>query len=277
MNFLDLTIFNQNLNKLNSITKYPSILTYHNLGPKGSLVNSLVEDKNFDDTKVYITEKIDGTNSRIVFFTDENGKAIDYIIGSREELLFAKGDRIINPTLGVVNVLKPIAEQIAFLSDEKEYTLPQNSIFVIYGETYGGNINGYKQYTSHNNYSIRFFDAVSLNYNIVEELFELSPDKISAWRENSGQNYLSVKEFNKFCTTFNLTKVPYLVEIDGNDIPNSLQEVWDWMQKFSTSIAGIDLENGNSEGIVVRTEDRKLIRKIRFQDYQRTKKLGLIE
>lgn len=277
MNFLDRTIFNQNLNKLNSITKYPSILTYHNLGPKGSLVDSLVEDKNFDDTKVYITEKIDGTNSRIVFFTNENGAAIDYLIGSREELLFAKNDRIINPALGVVNVLKPIADKITVLSGEGDYVLKPNSIFVLYGETYGGNINGYKQYTTKNSYSIRFFDAMSLSYEEAEEIYEFSPDRISTWRENGGQKYFSVLELSDFCSTFELTMVPYLVEMDGTDIPNKLQEVWDWMQVYATSIAGIDIENGCSEGIVVRTENRSLIRKIRFQDYQRTKKIGLIK
>ena len=56
-----LTYENDGLRKLNSITKYPSILTYHNLGQRGSLVNSLVEDKHFDKHRsIYITEKIDG-------------------------------------------------------------------------------------------------------------------------------------------------------------------------------------------------------------------------
>ena len=53
--FDDVMLFDiDGLRKLNSITKYPSILTYHNLGPRGSLVDSLVEDKDFRNTEILL-------------------------------------------------------------------------------------------------------------------------------------------------------------------------------------------------------------------------------
>lgn len=267
----------EGLRKLNSITKYPSILTYHNLGPKGSLVDSLVEDMSFENKPIYITEKIDGTNSRIVFITDANGAAIDYIIGSREELLFARGDRIVNPTLGVVNNLKPIADTVCLLSDGN-IPLRPNSIYCLYGETYGGNINGAKQYSGHGTYGIRFFDMWTVPLSHVEDLLQMDIDQISRWREHGGQPFVCVNVLEQFCGDFGLERVPYIRETVGTEIPHDLQGVWDWMQEFANSDAKLDNDGkGMSEGVVIRYADRSLIRKIRFEDYMRTKKMGLIK
>lgn len=265
------------LRKLNTITKYPSILTYHNLGPKGSLVDSLVEDRNFENKPIFITEKIDGTNSRIVFITGANGEVVDYIIGSREELLFAFGDRIVNPALGVVNNLKPIADTVMLLSDGNAPLNP-NSMYCVYGETYGGNINGAKQYSGHGTYGIRFFDMWQMPLDHVLDLMEMPIDKISNWREHAGQPFAHVDVLERFCGDFGLVRVPYIRETVGTEIPNDLQGVWEWMQEFANSDAKIDTDGkGMSEGVVVRYADRSLIRKIRFEDYMRTKKMGLIK
>lgn len=70
---------NMDLSALNSLTKYPSIPTYHDLDPaNGSLLNTTVAYTG----PVIGTEKIDGTNSRIVSLPDGT-----YILGSREEFL----------------------------------------------------------------------------------------------------------------------------------------------------------------------------------------------
>ena len=52
------------LGKLNSMTKYPSILTYHALGDKGALQDTV--QVSFAG-RVVGTEKVDGTNARLVF------------------------------------------------------------------------------------------------------------------------------------------------------------------------------------------------------------------
>lgn len=88
------------LNKLNSMTKYPSIPTYHTLGNKGVLLEETVRFEG----EVVLTEKVDGTN-RIILLPDGN-----FVLGSREELLFAKGDLIGNPALGIVDALKSVAD-----------------------------------------------------------------------------------------------------------------------------------------------------------------------
>ena len=72
-----------NLQRLNSATKYPSILTLHKLGEKGRLTADL---NLVPEADLVVTEKVDGTNTRIVFMPDGV-----YMIGSREHLLHAKG------------------------------------------------------------------------------------------------------------------------------------------------------------------------------------------
>jgi hypothetical protein len=275
-----LTYENDGLRKLNSITKYPSILTYHNLGQRGSLVDSLVEDKCFDKYRsVYITEKIDGTNSRIVFSTNANGEVDDYIIGSREDFLFAKGDRIVNPALGIVKNMKNIADVIVLFGEDKNYAnLKPNSIYCVYGETYGGKINGAKQYSAYGNYDVRIFDMWHMTKKELEVILDMDIEQISSWREHGGQPYVHVDVLGEFCEKFHMTRVPYIEIASGNNIPLDLQGVWDWMQKYSKSVATIDNGAlGLSEGVVVRYADRSLIRKIRFEDYTKTKRLGLIK
>lgn len=261
--------------KFNSITKYPSILTYHNLGPRGSLVDSLVENQKFDNRTVYITEKIDGTNSRIVFSTNSVGEIDDYIIGSREEFLFAKNDRIINQAWGIVQNMKPIADIITLLGNN---WFRPNSIYCLYGETYGGKIHGAKQYTSCGAFFVRFFDLWTMKKDDIENIMQMNIDHISAWRESGKQPFVNVEYLKSFCDNFHLCCVPYIKTLSGTEIPEDLQGVWNWLQEFEKSNALIDKNgNGHSEGVVVRYADRSLIRKIRFEDYQKTKKLGLIQ
>lgn len=270
----EILLYTDGLQKINTMTKYPSILTYHNLGPKETLVDSLVEDARFDARKVHVTEKIDGVNSRAVMFTDENGTVVDYLIGSREELLYALGDRVVIDTLGIVAEMKPIADSIMLLGEGK---LTPNSVYCIYGETYGGRINAHKQYSGHNAFGLRLFDMFVMPNEQVREMLEKDVTCISSWREHAGQPFVTVEALSDFCDEYFLNRVPYIKTICGTEIPIDLQGVWDWMQEFKTSIAQLDGDGiGNSEGIVVRYGDRSLIRKIRFKDYQRTKKTGRI-
>lgn len=277
----DLILNPEILRKVNSATKYPSILTYHNLGNKGNVIEGLTEGRSFpNDSLLYVTEKIDGTNSRAVMFTDDKGQVIDYMIGSREDILFAMNDRIINPSQGIVDQMKPCVEKIiqnicnCFGFHEH---LPYDSIICLYGETYGGKINGAKQYTGHGNSGIRFFDYWTMDMDEFRKLLELPLEKISSWREHGGQPFVSVSELKGFCMNAKLETVPYIYTTVVDLFPNDLQTVWNWLQAFSRTRASLDDDGKNhSEGVVVRTEDRSMIRKIRFEDYEKAKRMGLI-
>lgn len=257
----NLNIFD--LQKLNSMTKYPSILTYHELGDKGMLQESLCEGKSFEGNEVIITEKVDGTNGRIIIY---NG---DYMIGSREDILYAKSDRIINPALGIVETLKPFAEKLANNLES------DNSIRIVFSEVYGGNVTAAsKQYTSTKEWSFRTFDICIIDPETIEKVIGMDRDKIALWRDNGGQHFVSEKVIESFANMYSIKRVPYLSIIDGSDLPVTLTKTYEFLKFFENSKATIDSESGRAEGIVVRTKDRSLIRKIRFEDYERTKKRG---
>ena len=251
-----------NLDKLNSLTKYPSILTYHGLGERGVLTEEVLVL--FPDTKIIGTEKIDGTNGRIIIFPDGS-----YLIGSREELLYAAGDLIENPSLSIVPTLKPIAQRVFPF---------EHNIIVVYAEIYGGNVtSASKTYTTKKTVSARMFDIAFIppftkdGKPGYEDMFHWPREKIAGWRDNGGQDFFSEEDLIRYSQKFNLELTP---RIDISPLPTSVNETFGWL-RFNITTSKATLENdapGKPEGIVVRTPDRKYIAKIRFEDYERTMK-----
>lgn len=254
--------------KLNSMTKYPEIKTYHKMGDKGRLQPELSME--LDPDKLYhVSEKVDGTNTRMIFIIEEDGFYIDWFIGSREELLTSKDDRIYNPTLDVVdNLLDPctsIANSI--FAHPKDFP---DGVYTIYSELYGGKLPATKQYTASKEYAIRVFDITYMTLEKFNELSELPRDKIAIWRQNGGQYFLTTDDRILKNTVLNLDRVPFIQNIHGSEIPTDIKGTYEFMQSYRTTNAGINCEGGRAEGIVIRSDDRKEIVKLRFEDYERT-------
>lgn len=261
----------ESLQKINTLTKYPSIATYHTM-INGKLQPELTSNSFVDGDEIIVSEKIDGTNSRIMYL---NG---DWIIGSRENLLFAKGDRIGDPAQGIVDIVKPIANNLS--DPETALRLESDTLYVFYGESYGGKITKASREYSKSDVTtgFRLFDVVTIPVNEVISLMNQPIESIASWREGSGDGhnkFVDVNRVNVVATyVLNVKTVPYHITLTGADIPNTLEETYEWLQKYSSSVASLDNEKeGLAEGVVVRTRDRSIIRKIRFQDYERT--LGL--
>ncbi|MFD0588006.1 RNA ligase family protein [Paenibacillus sp. GCM10027627] len=254
------------LKKLNSLTKYPSILTYHKLGERGRLTEELAEDRGYfkESDQLYVYEKVDGENARIVFFKNESGE-IDYVMGSREELLYAKGDRIGNPYGNIAEFLKPIAEKFV----ENNFPAGDWALTVVYQESYGGKTKAAKNYTDNKIQSYRVFDVFSLSESELDELLSLPAEKIAEWREHGKQPFYNEEAKLKFVQDNELEYAPLLHEISGADFPRTLEDTFNFLKQFERTKVGIDA-NGKSEGVIVRTVDRRQIRKIRFEDYERT-------
>jgi hypothetical protein len=235
------------MEKINSMTKYPSIATYHKIGERGRLLDEVQVD--FEGQEVILTEKIDGVNGRIIIFPDGL-----YIIGSREELLYAKGDLIGNPQLGIVDALKPIAESLS----------PRLWITVFYFEVYGGRTTkNSKQYTGSGLVGARLFDVAMIEYS--DEILELPIEKIASWRDNGGQKFYPECMLQNL--GFDLTP-----RIGEDRVPVGLVETFNWLKsKIEKTQVGLDEGAlGRPEGLVVRSADRSKIAKIRFEDYERT-------
>jgi RNA ligase-like protein len=243
------------LAKLNSLTKYPSIPTYHEIGDKGVLGEQHVS---FYGEEVVVTEKIDGTNARVILLSD------GYIIGSREELLYASGDLIGNPVLGIVTALRQKLD--------KKFIWETLGVTVLYFEIYGGNVTAAsKEYTSSKQWSMRLFDVVRIND--AEMLLQMEPSEISRWREHGGQRFDNEEQLEADIQSFEFDRVPYLRTMSGDALPGSIEHTAEWLKGIaSTTHAVIDGEEGHAEGVVIRTKDRSKIAKIRHEDYIRTLK-----
>lgn len=254
------------LRKINSLTKYPSILTYHKLGERGKLTEELNEERGYlnDSDTIYIYEKVDGENARIIFLKNPSGE-IDYLIGSREELLYAKGDRIGNPYGNISEFLKPLAEQLT----ANDFLQGDWALTVVYQESYGGKTKAAKNYTENKTQAYRVFDVFSLTRSELDSLLLLPSEKIAEWREHGNQPFYSELEKNKFIEANELAYAPLLHEVSGAEFPTSLEDTFRYLKSFEQTRAGIDA-SGKSEGIIVRSAHRKQIRKIRFEDYERT-------
>lgn len=244
------------LRRLNSATKYPSIPTYHALGEKGRL---LVEHVDFSGETILLTEKVDGTNSRIILMPDGC-----YLIGSREELLHAKGDLVHNPAMGIVDALRPLAEQLpAALSSDSDV------VTTIYVETYGGKTTAAaKQYTGQRRIGFRLFDISRVPVSQLDSPVE----QISTWRESGGQSFVTETQLAQFARDAGVELTPRIE--CHSPLPVVISETHEWLKSHlsSTQVALDEQAGGKPEGLVVRIADRKRIAKIRFEDYQRSER-----
>lgn len=242
------------LAELDSATKYPSIETYHELGEKGSLTETLGPFGGFDDD-AYLTEKVDGTNGRIVLTGD------DYFIGSRDALLHARGDRVLNPNLGIVAALRDLAE---FLVEDA--VVRTGEIHAVYLEVYGGKIQAAREYTREGQVGFRMFD-----YGIYDAAVLGKPrEEIALWRERGGQEFMDEGRLRRFAQHTQVPLVPRVGMVPGSSLPQSVDHVYEWLQSaLPGTLVGLDA-SGKSEGLVIRSRDRRTIAKARFQDYERT-------
>lgn len=242
------------LQRVNSLTKYPSIPTYHQLDPKtGRLLPQVV---GFSGT-VIATEKIDGTNARLIGFPDGS-----YVLGSREELLYARGDLIGNPALGIVAALRPLADALS-------WPLRKDAIQVCYFEVYGGKVTGAsKQYTSSLQTDFRLFDvAVIADF---ESLLQRNPAEISSWREGGGQRFLDEVSLRAASDLLGVQLAPRIATVES--LPLDVLEASNFLKRhIPETLVALDEQAGmRPEGLVVRSADRSVIAKMRFEDYERT-------
>lgn len=245
----------EELKKINSATKYPSILTYHTLLDRGMLSDEVTE---FDEM-VILTEKVDGTNARIILLPGG-----DFLIGSREELLTAAGDRVTPQKppeqKAIVDTLLPLAERLVRNDD---------MITTFYLEVYGGKVGvNAKQYSKSGTLGYRLFDISMVSMDtICSDIGE-----IAAWREKDGQSFLDEDQLVTASRMHNIPLVPRLSAMHKMNLPTGLEETHKWLGEYldKTNVALDDTAEGKPEGIVLRDPYRKIIRKARFADYTST-------
>lgn len=251
-------IFKYGKPKINTLTKYPSILTLHSFGERGILTDKFTTD--ITNEKIFATEKIDGTNVRIICLGEE------FLIGSREVILHYSKDFYWDESLDIVNQFYEL----------RLPTVQSDTLTVIYGELYGGRTSMAKNYGKEK-YGFRVFDIAKIpDLSILEQPIE----RISAWRESSlnssidetlryGQSFLTRTQLQEHSTLYDI--VP--------DVPFELgdmthQTILENMNKsIPQTLVGLTVTALNKpEGLVLRNENRTKIVKLRFEDYEKTLK-----
>lgn len=241
--------------KINTLTKYPSILTLHQLGEKGRLTNDFTTD--LTNESLFATEKIDGTNVRVICLGD------DYLLGSREFLLHHSGDLFFDPAQTIVESLRAL-----------NFTPPKtNCLTVFYGELFGGKITANSKQYGTDAVGFRVFDVATFeDLNILERDIE----DISIWREHNspnglvyGQNFLTYEQIKEQFPELNL--VPEIV-FELEDM--SHQSVLNALRAYiaTTNVALTNSALLKPEGVILRNSSRTKIVKVRYEDYERTLK-----
>lgn len=275
MSWLNGLIDYYGFDKLNSLTEYPSILTYHKLGYKGSLLNEFYDENKFEpDEPLEVTEKIDGTNMRLILTNS------DYLVATRSNIVHAYGDRVITEI-----AVKPVLDSCAYLIDNFFRDKLVDSVYVVYGEVYGNNIcEGSKVYCAINDKfsrSFRVFDVRAFPCVELEKLLDQDIVDISRFKSYSNKYWYDADELDLFCAQYKLERTPELMRVKAKDLPVSVEDTYKWMQQFkeSQAIIGVPEQGrqynqkfGKAEGAVIRNLDRSKIVKLRFEDYERTLK-----
>ncbi|AEM88963.1 RNA ligase family protein [Streptomyces violaceusniger] len=251
------------LEVINSLTKYPSIPTYHALGERGRLADEATPFTG----PVTLTEQVDGAGTRIILSADG-----DYIIGSREHLLHARGDRVapsVPPGKDIVDALHTLAEELTSPPATGMRVRHASGIRVYYLEVYGSNIGAAnKQYTAGGQIGIRLFDVAE----IPQDMLNATKAEAASWREGGGQTFADENTLLALAGQDNIPIVPRLGTVDGSSLPKDIEGMNQWLERAlpCTGVALDDGAKGQSEGIVLRTPDRSVIAKARFENYWKT-------
>lgn len=259
------------LERFNSITKYPSIQTYHELGPKGQSTPNVSADF-VEPDELIVTEKIDGTNCRIILncgleYDGQTGCGSPrWFLGSRNELLTAAGDMVPNPKQGIVDELWMYAEAL--------WTKKRNTqvVVVVYGELYGGRIQKAAiDYTGTRKVGFRVFDVMMLTADDIRHYEKVDPAEFGLGRDagKTRMHFLSERELLEFCEDYGFDPTPRLnLGFPTNQSPADTV-LWLRENVQYTRAALDDEARGRTEGIVVRTPDSQVLRKVRLENYRR--------
>ncbi|HWB37978.1 MAG TPA: RNA ligase family protein [Rugosimonospora sp.] len=151
-------------------------------------------------------------------------------------------------------------------------TTDRPELLVFYVEVYGGKVTAAsKHYTRDpKQVSLRLFDVAFVQQ--LDERLSWSSEQIAGWRDRGGQTFYNESALSEWARMLRVPLVPRLFEMDATDLPTAIEDVPPWMTAHlpETKVALAGATPGLAEGIVLRSLNRSVIAKARFEDYART-------
>lgn len=251
--------------RLNSLTKYPAIPTFHEIDDKTGMLDGS-KPVDFGGQLVSVTEKIDGTNARIIVFPDGR-----FVIGSRENLLACSRDWILNPELGIVKELWDTASDLANLATFSD----SSAVRVYFFEVYGGRIGqAWKNYNkSGEKFGHRLFDVIEFPEEMFTEVMSRPREHIASWRQHGGQPFVGWDRMLEIAQETNLHRVPTIERgLDPlwypfEDLEGTLNVMQGWFPNGTEAFLESGAQN-RPEGVVFKSlNNPRVTAKLRFQDY----------
>ena len=232
---LDEIVTEYGFDKLNALTQYPSILSFHKLNDEGKAINELAS-ADYQPTpprpekmNVIIQEIIDGEIIRIIVLDN------DYFIGNKNEIIHAKGDRIVLDSM-IIPVYKSLSNffQANLSSNER--------MMILYGVLYGKGIKGHDRYIQNDDSDEELIkcllvDGFTIKIQDVIGLFkDNSVSFIENWVNTLHQPFWALSTLNKFCNACNVNQLSNLGEVTTlNKIPQDINEMKQWIKLYKTS------------------------------------------
>ncbi|MFC4334047.1 RNA ligase family protein [Salininema proteolyticum] len=256
------------MGRVNSATKYPSIPYYHEMDDRGRYTDVVATPLRTDLSRLVCTEKVDGTNARIIIHPGG-----DWQIGSRTELLAAKGDRLYNPHEGIAGHLIDQAETVVeAVRDSVGSVHAAHKVTVVYLEVYGLGIGaGWRNYTGDKHAGgARIFDIASFEQDILLK----NREEIAELRGDTGR-HLHWATVDRLATLTEALPFDMVPEIELPSLPPAgWRETEEWLQELvpSTHVALDGGAKGRPEGVVIRHRDRSTITKLRLKEYAATRR-----
>lgn len=250
MSMLDEIVTAYNFDKLNALTKYPKILSYFDANNQLSTANYQPIPPHPEKMNITIKELIDGEIIRIIVLDN------DYFVGDSNEIIHARGDRIIINPLVVPMYRSLMGFFNANMSNRER-------LMVLYGVVFGGQVAGNERYVVNNaNAKCLLVDGFTMKVqDVVGIIRDNNLDVITDWVNTLHQPFWTTTTLDKFCTTCKLEKLPVLAETTLDKIPTEIEEMKKWAKQYEQS--GLFVESDEKkeislEDIINDTEKRDI-------------------
>lgn len=252
MSALDELVQRCGFEKIEALTQYPKILSYHKID-HGHVLNQLNELPNNyqplptqpEKLDIVVQEKVEGQLSKIIIFDN------DFFIGS-DSIIYAKNDRISSSP-----IIAPVLSTLSNFFNMNRGSLER--LFVLYGQTYGEGLYHSERYTKSTQRNFCVFDAFSISAeNVINICLNNTAEDITDWVNNLQQSFFSLKTLTRFCGTFRIPQVPILYNGTLDTIPQNKNDTLKWLLQYTETKLLLDNQSVHELQKEVKEEDNKI-------------------